>query len=249
MISELEDERRWARLREGIWLAILIHVLVLSAVTWIPKYVFKVPPVIDPFDAIKQRKDLSYLDLPPDALRQLQPKVKIKPVPEKAAADRQKDAGGDEQADSCRRRRSRASNLRCRIPFSLPPTPPPSRKRSPSLRRRSRRRSRRGPTLPWALRIPPTSCARPCAMQRAAPGTERANLPSDGGLSMHPGAGTGGVRGPIGHAGRGLQLLAAALAPRDRAHLGPADSRRGQSPDSQVGERSSSASRCCPMAA
>ncbi|MGB6687570.1 MAG: hypothetical protein WBE76_06985, partial [Terracidiphilus sp.] len=80
MISELEDERRWARLREGIWLAILIHMVLLSAFTWIPKYVFHVAPVIDPFDAIKQRKDLTYLDLPPDALRQLQPKVKIKPV-------------------------------------------------------------------------------------------------------------------------------------------------------------------------
>jgi TonB family protein len=83
MISELEDERRWARLREGIWLAILIHLVLLSAITWIPKYVFKVPPVIDPFDAIKQRKDLSYLDLPPDLLKKLQPKVQIKPVPEK----------------------------------------------------------------------------------------------------------------------------------------------------------------------
>src|ERR1700679_2349744 len=83
MISDLEDERRWARLREGIWIAILIHLVLLSAVTWIPKYVFKVPPVIDPFDAIKQRKDLSYLDLPPDLLKKLQPKVQVKPVPEK----------------------------------------------------------------------------------------------------------------------------------------------------------------------
>src|SRR6185437_8034711 len=66
MISELEDERRWARLREGILWAILIHILLLSSITWIPKYVFKVPPVIDPFDAIKDRKDLKYLDLPPD---------------------------------------------------------------------------------------------------------------------------------------------------------------------------------------
>jgi TonB family protein len=84
MIGELEDERRWARLREGIWIAILIHMLLLSAITWIPRYIFKVPPVIDPFDAIKERKDLSYLDLPPDVLRRLQqPKVQVKPVPEK----------------------------------------------------------------------------------------------------------------------------------------------------------------------
>jgi hypothetical protein len=82
MISELEDERRWARLREGIWLAVLIHILLISSLTWIPKYVLKVPPVVDPFEAINKRKDLSYLDLPPDALKRFQqPKVQIKPIP------------------------------------------------------------------------------------------------------------------------------------------------------------------------
>jgi outer membrane biosynthesis protein TonB len=85
MISELEDERRWARLREGLWIAILVHLALLSAVTWIPKYVFKVPQVIDPLDAIKNRPDLQYLDLPPDAIREAKPKVAIKPVPEKPA--------------------------------------------------------------------------------------------------------------------------------------------------------------------
>jgi outer membrane biosynthesis protein TonB len=88
MISELEDERRWARLREGIWIAILVHVALLSAITWIPKYIFKVAPVIDPIDAIRNRKDLTYLDLPPDALRELQPKVKAAPVPSKPHVDK-----------------------------------------------------------------------------------------------------------------------------------------------------------------
>ncbi len=83
MISDLEDERRWARLREGIWIAILFHLALLSAITWIPKYVFKVPQVIDPLDAIKNRPDLQYLDLPPDAIEHAKPKVAIKPVPEK----------------------------------------------------------------------------------------------------------------------------------------------------------------------
>src|SRR6478672_5255463 len=75
MISELEDERRWARLREGIWIAILVHLVLLSGITWIPKYIFKVPPVIDPFEAIRQRKDdLKYLDLPPDLIKRAQPR-------------------------------------------------------------------------------------------------------------------------------------------------------------------------------
>ncbi|MDR3739626.1 MAG: hypothetical protein P4L40_11475 [Terracidiphilus sp.] len=81
MISELEDERRWARLREGIWLAILVHIILISGLTWIPKYVLREPQVIDPFEAINKRKDLSYLDVPPDALKQLQPKVQVKPIP------------------------------------------------------------------------------------------------------------------------------------------------------------------------
>lgn len=83
MISEMEDERRWARLREGFWIALLVHFALLSAVTWIPRYVFKVPPVIDPFTAIQQRKDMTYLNLPPDALKEIQPKPTVKPVPQK----------------------------------------------------------------------------------------------------------------------------------------------------------------------
>lgn len=81
MIGELEDERRWARLREGIWIALLVHILLLLAAILLPKYVF-MPRVIDPFDAIKQRKDLTYLDLPPDVLRKLQSKPKVKVTPE-----------------------------------------------------------------------------------------------------------------------------------------------------------------------
>src|ERR1700690_2434626 len=80
MISELEDERRWARLREGILWALLFHILLISAMTWIPKYVFKVPPVIDPIDAMKDRK---YLDVPLDALKELQSHPVVKPLPPK----------------------------------------------------------------------------------------------------------------------------------------------------------------------
>ena len=93
LISELEDERRWARLREGFWLAILVHLALLSALTWIPKYVFKVPLVVDPNDAIKQHKDFTYLDTPPSCCA---PKVDDQAGSDEAAADRQEDAGGDE---------------------------------------------------------------------------------------------------------------------------------------------------------
>jgi hypothetical protein len=88
MISELEDERRWARLREGVLWAILVHILLISAVTWVPTYFFHVPKVVDPFDAIKERKDLTYLDLPPDALKAIRPKETPKVTKEKPQIDK-----------------------------------------------------------------------------------------------------------------------------------------------------------------
>lgn len=194
MISELEDERRWARLREGIWIAILVHLFLISAVTWIPRYVFKVPPVIDPFEAINKRKDLSYLDLPPDALRNLQPKVTVKPVPQKPPQIDKKTLEALNKAN----------------PPALPPPPAPEPKVEPA------------PTQPVPPPIPPSQQsqsqleapkpqavpARPSfamgsqnpadqlrdAMKGASRGAYSPNnLPSSGGLAMHPGAG-GGVQ-------------------------------------------------------
>ena len=78
-ISQYEDDRRWQRIREGIWISIILHFLLFSGLTWIPRYVFHQPQVIDPFDAIKKRKDLTYLDELPDAIKQVQ-KSKLPPL-------------------------------------------------------------------------------------------------------------------------------------------------------------------------
>ncbi len=81
-ISEYEDERRWQRIREGIWISILAHIVLFSLLSWIPRYVLHSPQVIDPIEAIKKRKDLTYLDELPDALKQIQkPKAKLPPLP------------------------------------------------------------------------------------------------------------------------------------------------------------------------
>ena len=67
-------------IREGIWISIILHFLLFSGLTWIPRYVFHQPQLVDPFDAIKQRKDLTYLDELPDALKEVQKaKPKLKP--------------------------------------------------------------------------------------------------------------------------------------------------------------------------
>ncbi len=192
MISELEDERRWARLREGIWIAVLIHILLLSAVTWIPRYIFHVTPVIDPFDAIKQRKDLTYLDLPPDLIKKLQPKVQAKPVPE--------------QQPRVDRKTMEALKKAAPPPPTpeLQPTPPadqpalttPAPKVEPAPQPTETPRPQAVPAKPdfaMGSANPADQLQQAMRGARSGPGAT-ANPGTGGALPMHPGAGTGGVQ-------------------------------------------------------
>ncbi len=70
-INELEDERRAARIREGIWIALLLHAVVVLLWIFGPRYLWHEPVVISP---VERHNDLSYLTLPPDALKQIRPK-------------------------------------------------------------------------------------------------------------------------------------------------------------------------------
>jgi len=62
MISELEDERRWARLREGALWAVIVHASIILALFLLPKYVFQ-PRVIEP-STKKANDEWTYLDSP-----------------------------------------------------------------------------------------------------------------------------------------------------------------------------------------
>jgi hypothetical protein len=188
MISELEDERRWARLREGVWLALLLHILLISAVTWIPKYVFQVPPVVDPFDAIKQRKDLTYLDLPPDALRQAHPKVEVKPTPKKPVVV-------DKQTLEAMKRMT---------PPAPEPAPQPAAPATPPAPIPLSQQPQIEAPRPAAVPARPNfamNTQNPADQLREAlrgasrnPGMGGGRLSSGGGLAMHPGAGSGGLQ-------------------------------------------------------
>lgn len=188
MIGSLEDERRWSRLREGFWLALLFHILLFSAFTWIPTYVFKVPKVISPFDVIKQRKDLSYLDLPPDAFRDTHPRVAPKLPPNRQLIDKETLKEMNKQA---------------------PPTPPPPQQQAPP--QTTPQPSQPVPPTPQsqsqveAPRPSPVPARPNFAMGPSNPadqlkqdmqhamhdhGQDYGNAPSVG-LSMHPGAGSG----------------------------------------------------------
>ncbi|HVU47888.1 MAG TPA: hypothetical protein VHD85_17280 [Terracidiphilus sp.] len=198
MISELEDERRWARLREGVLWAILFHIFLLSAVTWIPKYVFKVPAVVDPFDAIKERKDLAYLDLPPDALRQLQhPKVEPKPVEKKPLIDKKM---LDELKRETPPEQTPPPPVQSEPQAPVQPKPEPTQPIPPSQQSQSSVEAPRPAAVPARPNFAMESVNPNKALQDAMNSAihNRSAGQSDdvptGGLTLHPGAGTGGVQ-------------------------------------------------------
>ena len=74
IIDELEGSRNWVSLREKLWIALIIHMLIAWYLFYGPKYIYHVR-VIDPSVIMKQRqKDLTFLDVPPDLLKQQKPK-------------------------------------------------------------------------------------------------------------------------------------------------------------------------------
>ena len=192
MISELEDERRWARLREGIWIAILFHLVLLSGITWIPKYIFKVPPVVDPFEAIRQRKDeLKYLDLPPDLIKRAQPKAEVKPVPKKAP-----------QID----KKTLEAMNKAAPPRALPPTPAPKVEQAqpapppvqpkpetqPQLESPVPKPAPQRPTFAMGSQNPADQL-RDAMRGSRGPSNGSDNVPGNPEMARHPGAG-GGVQ-------------------------------------------------------
>ncbi len=179
MIGELEDERRMARLREGFWLAILIHLALLSAATWIPKYIFKVPMIVDQ-SKINQHKDFTYLDTP----FTLPPKPIVKPLPTQPLIDKQ----------TMEEMKKASPPAPAPAPAPAAQAPPP-----PSPSQQSQLEAPHPPAVParpnFAMGSQNPADQLREAMKGASrnPGTGAGNIPSGSGLRMHPGAGSGGV--------------------------------------------------------
>ena len=72
VIGEMRDDRSRARLREMFWISLIVHMIIFWYLAYGPKYIFHVR-VIDPSRVLRERKDLTYLDLPPDALKNVKP--------------------------------------------------------------------------------------------------------------------------------------------------------------------------------
>jgi hypothetical protein len=189
MISELEDERRWSRLREGIYLAIFIHVLIILGMTLIPRYVFNQVAVIDPIDAL-QKKNLQYLDLPPDALTHNIPKPVLKPVPVKPPAVDQKTLDRLQAEQPPAAPVIPQPTLPKEEAANLPTTPVPTTQPSPT---ESPRPSAVPARPSFAMNnTSPLDQMRQALRGPHSPG-EMTGTRSGNHMPLHPGAGAGGV--------------------------------------------------------
>ena len=184
MISELEDERRWARLREGVWLAILVHLALIAALTLVPKYIFKVPVVVDRNKTIDLNKDFTYLDSP-----KMPPRVTIKPVPIKPPVIDKETLEAMNRANPPAPAPAPAPSA----PAPAQPAPTPPSQQSPVEAPRPAAVPAR-PNFAIGSQNPADQLRE--AMRNASrnPGEGGAGNLGSHGLSRHPGAGTGGVQ-------------------------------------------------------
>ncbi|MFT4114800.1 cell envelope integrity protein TolA [Silvibacterium sp.] len=74
VIEELEGDRNWAALREKIWIALIVHMVIFWFIAYGPRYLFNVH-VKDPSVVLRDRdKQMTYLTMPKDLLKQPKPK-------------------------------------------------------------------------------------------------------------------------------------------------------------------------------
>lgn len=193
MISQLEDERRWARLREGALWAFLFHVLLLFAIFLIPKYLLKMAPAIQTSN-IRDHKDFTYLDTPTLP----RPKA-VKPLVHPPTIDRK-------TLQDLQRENPPA-------PKPPPPPPPPEQQAQeqpkpqptqpvpPKPQSQSQVEAPRPTPVPARPNFAGMMGQNPSdqlqkEMQNAARshGGQSTGVPAIGGLPLHPGAGGGGVQ-------------------------------------------------------
>ena len=182
MIGELEDERHWARLREGMLWAILVHIMILLALFLLPRYI-KVPSVIDSSRNLKNHQDFTYLDTP-----FLKPPKPVTPLPKHPLIDKQ----------------TMEQMKKLALPAPLPP------EQSPVQEQPKPQPSQPIPPNPQSQVEAPRPAAVPAkpnfamgsqnpadqlreAMRNSMRGNGQQNYGNQGGsgLAMHPGAGAG----------------------------------------------------------
>jgi outer membrane biosynthesis protein TonB len=190
MIGELEDERRWARLREGVLWAILAHLALLLALFLLPRYIF-VPRVVDK-TAKLDKDEFTYMDTP-----RFRPKIEVKPVTKPPVIDKQTMEEMRKQSEQ--RAPVTPAPQETRPPEQQAPVQPQPTQPIPTTQQ-SQVEAPRPAAVParpnFAMNSANPADALRDAMRNAARshGAGATDSLSARGLARHPGAGSGGVQ-------------------------------------------------------
>ena len=184
MISELEDERRWARQREGMLWAILVHIAILLALFLLPRYI-KVPNVIDSSHN-KDNQVFTYLDTP--FLKPPKPVTPLShPLIDKQTMEEMKKLAAPAPPPP----------EKPQVQEQPKPQPPPTPPNPQSQSQVEAPRPAAVPAKPnFAMGSQNPADQLREDMQKAMRGQGQQNYGNQGGgsgLRMHPGAGTGGI--------------------------------------------------------
>jgi len=82
LLDDMEDERARARRREAFYISTIVYLLVAWFIFYGPQMLWHQPRMINPADVLKD-KDLTYLDLPPDAMKEMKPRTPPKVLSDK----------------------------------------------------------------------------------------------------------------------------------------------------------------------
>ena len=82
LLDDMDDERAKARRRESFYISTIVYLMVAWFIFYGPHVLWHQPRMINPADALKDR-DMTYLDLPPDALKQMKPRTPPKILSDK----------------------------------------------------------------------------------------------------------------------------------------------------------------------
>jgi len=119
LIDQLEDERSRSRRREGIWVSVIAHIILFWFLIYGPRFLPHRPRVVVPSDQLQQ-KDMTFLNLPPDALKN------IKPRPNAPLSDKNRIAQAPHPVPDRKTLRQLQSMLRAGPPHPTAPAAPPA---------------------------------------------------------------------------------------------------------------------------
>ena len=204
VIDELEDERSRVSLREKIWIALILHLLLFGYLIFAPKYIWHVK-VRDTTEAPRDRdKQMTVMDMPPDLLKQLRPKAQAPP------SDKDRQQQTPKPTADPKTLRELEAMRKAGPPTPLPPAPKPQQQVAPP----QAAQQQPAPTQPQPVKPAPPSQSAPVdapkpqptkpsfatGPQTPAEAIQQAARQAERGGAM-PGGGDMGANVPLQHPG------------------------------------------------